>query len=61
MKRIVDFYREYERIVMSQGENKKEKLCMLMDEINIYYKLYDDKWEKDRKAVTLYRKIANSR
>lgn len=54
---------DYE-LVMGKEMNKKERLlelCELMDEVNVFYKLYEIDVEPCPLALALYKKIANSR
>lgn len=68
MRTLIEIHHQYERIVTREGLSRKIRralLCILMDEMNVYYGLYEDRdesWKKrNSKALNLYRKIANSR
>ncbi|MCD7034072.1 hypothetical protein LRR81_07490 [Metabacillus sp. GX 13764] len=68
IRSLYEIHKDYESIVINRAMDRKQKmfrLAALMDEINLTYKLYEDwpkqKEQKNRKVVSLYRKIANSR
>ncbi|KAB2328980.1 hypothetical protein F7731_23815 [Cytobacillus depressus] len=66
MRTLQEIYYEYELIVSKENKSQRNMLLIeLMDELNAYHglsEIHTDEFVKENKRlVTLYRKIANSR